>query len=135
MSLHVRRGDYGTNPEIKAVHGLLPVEYYDAAMRMMEGRLGKVMYYVFSDDLSWCRTNLRFKGEAVFVDANTGKPGWMDMRLMSACRHHIIANSSFSWWAAWLNPGADKIVAAPRQWFADAALMHDDIVPQEWVKV
>ena len=131
VSLHVRRGDYSANPEIKAVHGLLPVTYYDAAMGMMAARLEKISYYVFSDDLTWCRANLKFDGEVTFVDVNAGKPGWTDMRLMAACRHHILANSSFSWWGAWLDGNKDKIVVAPEPWSRSG---HDDVLPDSWLR-
>ncbi len=135
VSVHVRRGDYSSDPKTHAHHGLLPLEYYQSAMSVIDKRFPRGCYYVFSDDLSWCRDNLRFKGEGVFVDVNAGKPAWMDMRLMTRCRHHIIANSSFSWWGAWLNASPDKVVVAPQQWLSQARLVNDDIWPGDWLKI
>jgi hypothetical protein len=135
VSVHVRRGDYSSNPQTNAFHGLLPVSYYEAAMGELEKRFPRISYYVFSDDLGWCRENMRFKGRVAFVDVNVDKPCWMDMRLMSACRHHIIANSSFSWWGAWLNARQDKAVIAPRQWFADSRFIGKDRLPDGWIEV
>jgi hypothetical protein len=135
VCIHVRRGDYSLNPHTRAFHGLLPPEYYQSAMSVIEKRSPRVFYYVFSDDLDWCRDHLRFKGEAAFVDVNAGKPAWMDMRLMSRCRHHIIANSSFSWWGAWLNVSKDKVVVAPQEWFSDTRLVNNDMLPWDWLKV
>lgn len=135
VSVHIRRGDYSSDPKTKAHHGLLPLGYYKSAMAVIEKRFHQVCYYVFSDDLAWCRKNLRFKGEAVFVDVNKKLQGWMDMRLMSRCHHHIIANSSFSWWAAWLNANKDKMVVAPQEWLSDSKLINKDMLPGDWLKI
>lgn len=135
VSVHVRRGDYITNPITNVHHGILPLEYYQSAMSVIEKRYARVVYYVFSDDLPWCRDNLRFNSEAIFVDVNVGEPGWKDMRLMSACRHHILANSSFSWWGAWLNQNKEKVVVAPQEWLSDTKLVHKNLLPEPWVKI
>jgi len=135
VSIHIRRGDYSSDPKTNAHHGLLSLDYYRSAMSLIEKKLPKVCYYIFSDDLAWCRENLSINSEAVFVDVNTGNPSGMDLRLMSACHHQIIANSSFSWWAAWLNANKNKIVIAPQEWLSDPSLINKDLLPENWIKL
>ena len=131
ISLHVRRGDYAKNPKTTATHGLCPLEYYQSAIKYVTDRVENPSFYIFSDDPSWVRENMKLDFPCHYVDHNKGAESYNDMRLMSMCKHHIIANSSFSWWGAWLNPAQDKIVVAPRKWFAngnDAT----DLFPPEW---
>lgn len=120
ISLHIRRTDYLSNPYLSPP----PLEYYLRSMAEMEGRLRaagvpqeSLRYFVFSDDIEWARQNLSPALPHVHVDINDGGAGYFDLELMRNCRHHIIANSTFSWWAAWLNEHAEKIVIAPRIWF------------------
>lgn len=117
VSLHIRRGDYYANPQAMRVHGVDLSEYYPAAVATMVEKTGAERFYVFSDDPQWVLEHLRLPVPYTVVDNNRGAASYRDMQLMSACRHHIIANSSFSWWGAWLNPRSDKIVIAPRRWF------------------
>lgn len=134
VSLHVRRGDYVKNPKTTATHGLCSLEYYRSAIRHVAERVERPNFFVFSDDAPWVRENLATNHPCVYVDHNQGAQSYNDMRLMSMCKHHIIANSSFSWWGAWLNPSDAKIVVAPKQWFAngnDAS----DLIPPEWIKL
>ncbi|MFN3751977.1 MAG: alpha-1,2-fucosyltransferase [Thiobacillus sp.] len=119
VSLHVRRGDYANNLRTKATHGVCPLDYYEAAIRYIAERVEAPHYFVFSDDMEWVRANLRSQFPCSYVDHNQGAESYNDMRLMSLCKHHIIANSSFSWWGAWLNPRDDKVVVAPKNWFAN----------------
>lgn len=137
VSLHVRRGDYALNSETQRFHGLCMPDYYTKAVNYLTERLGTIHIFVFSDDSRWARQNLLLPHPVTFVEENTGKDSYKDMLLMSRCSHHIIANSSFSWWGAWLNPLSDKIVVAPRQWFADptAQQQSHDIVPSSWIRV
>ena len=135
VSLHVRRGDYVANPKIASVHGTLPLDYYARAVELIaSGASGDPRLYVFSDDPAWAAENLDLGLVTRIVDHN-GNRATEDLRLMAACRHHILANSSFSWWGAWLNPSADKIVVAPRPWFRDPALDDSTIVPERWVRL
>ncbi len=132
VSLHVRRGDYASNARTRMVHGLLPLDYYrDAASRIAE-QVPSPVFFVFSDELDWAREYLKLPFPCRFIGQNQGSESYKDMQLMSLCRHHIIANSSFSWWGAWLNPAADKIVVAPRRWFADEQDV-SDLFPRGWV--
>lgn len=117
VSLHIRRGDFVSDPRASRVHGVDLSEYYPAAVATMVEKTGAERFYVFSDDPQWVIEHLRLPVPYTVVDHNRGAASYRDMQLMSACRHHIIANSTFSWWGAWLNPRPDKIVIAPRRWF------------------
>ena len=132
VSLHVRRGDYAANPDTLATHGLCPPDYYHQAIRHIAERVAQPMFYVFSDDIAWAKKNIAIEFPCHYVDHNRGIESYNDMRLMTLCRHHIIANSSFSWWGAWLNARPDKIVVAPKRWFAGGRNVLD-IFPPDWV--
>jgi hypothetical protein len=132
VSLHVRRGDYVKNPKTTATHGLCSLEYYQSAIQYVIDRVERPSFYIFSDDPAWVRENMKIEHPFVYVDHNHGAESYNDMRLMSMCKHHIIANSSFSWWGAWLNPNPDKIVVAPRKWFANNNDV-SDLFPSGWV--
>lgn len=132
VSVHVRRGDYVSDERTATLHGVLPHDYYTAAVRRIQSIVANPRFYVFSDDPDWCRSNLELGAPTVYVSHNQGH-GWEDLRLMSRCAHHVIANSSFSWWGAWLNPRPDKIVIAPRRWIADDSYDTSHVVPPEWV--
>jgi hypothetical protein len=132
-SVHVRRGDYATSATHSAFHGLKGFDYYREAVRVITKTTPKPTFYVFSDDPEWCKHNLKLKAPTIYVDHNTY--GGEDMRLMSACKHNIIANSSFSWWGAWLNPNPDKVVIAPRQWVNDPMVDTSDHIPVEWTRI
>ena len=133
VSLHVRRGDY-TNPTTMAVHGLVMPDYYERALRAVTERVGQVTVCVFTDEPAWVRANLRLPAETRFLSEHT-RTALQDLVLMSRCSHHITANSSFSWWGAWLNPRADKVIVTPEQWFQPAAgLDTRDLRPAGWLK-
>jgi hypothetical protein len=134
VSIHIRRGDYALDPETQKIHGLLPLNYYQEAIALINKKVEAPIYFVFSDDADWCRSNLQMPAETIFV---SGHKGYEDIILMSQCQHHIIANSSFSWWGAWLNKNPKKIVIAPNQWFADIQLNEQakDFLPDAWIKI
>ena len=132
VSLHVRRGDYVNNPKTTATHGLCSLDYYQASIRYVAERVQQPHFFIFSDDIDWVQSNLKIDFPCVYVQHNRGAESYNDMRLMSLCRHHIIANSSFSWWGAWLNPRSEKIVIAPRKWFANQTDVQD-LFPAGWV--
>ena len=98
----------------------------------MNKRISQPSYYVFSDDIAWVKENLPLP-KAFFIDWNKGTESWQDMMLMSRCRHHIICNSTFSWWGAWLNPRENKTVIMPERWFRHCET--PDICPDKWIKV
>jgi hypothetical protein len=134
LSLHVRRGDYVSDEATGRFHGLLPVSYYREAVELVTEKAGRVEIFVFSDDIEWCKRELAIPGHKLrYVDHNTH--GSEDMRLMSSCRHHILANSSFSWWGAWLNPSPEKTVIAPARWFRDPSIDTSDLLPDGWLRV
>ncbi|MDO8927293.1 MAG: alpha-1,2-fucosyltransferase [Sideroxyarcus sp.] len=132
VSLHVRRGDYANNPITTATHGLCSIEYYQAAISHIAEKVESPHFYIFSDDVNWVKENLKINFPCHYVGHNQGAESYNDMRLMSLCRHHIIANSSFSWWGAWLNRNPNKIVVAPKKWFANTNSTRD-LFPQGWV--
>ena len=133
VSVHVRRGDYASNPQLERLLGVLPPEYYQRACESIAAARPATEYFVFSDDPDWARRNLRFERPAHFVAHNGPDAPQEDLRLMSLCRHHIVANSSLSWWGAWLCAHADKTVIAPAQWFQ--RLPMPDLVPQGWLRL
>lgn len=134
VSLHIRRGDYVNNAKTNAIHGLLPLSYYQKAIAHMTRSKEGSQFFVFSDDIEWARQNLKLDAPCMFIGHNHGAESYRDMQLMSHCHHHIIANSSFSWWGAWLNPDPDKIVIAPKKWFANANTV-SDLFPPGWVEL
>ena len=134
VSLHVRRGDYAKNPKTNATHGLCSLEYYQAAIQYVADRVEQPYFFIFSDDIAWVKDNLKMDMPCQYVDHNQGAESYNDMRLMSLCRHHVIANSSFSWWGAWLNPDPEKIVVAPKKWFANGNNIKD-LFSQGWVRL
>jgi hypothetical protein len=130
----VRRGDYVSEPDVSRYHGICPPDYYRSAVDYIAQRVPDIHLFVFSDDQDWVRDNLRFGPPTTLVAANSPDRGFRDMRLMTLCRHHIVANSSFSWWGAWLNPATDKIVVAPQQWFSASSNDTRDLIPPSWVR-
>jgi len=133
VSLHVRRGDYVESAHVNRIHGTCTPEYYAAAVGHIASRVPDPRFFVFSDDLEWVRRHLPLPHPAEYVAHNRGARSYEDLRLMSRCKHHVIANSGFSWWGAWLNPRPDKIVCAPRAWFADPSYDSADVIPESWV--
>ena len=134
VCVHVRRGDYAADPRIAAVHGTLPPDHYSASAARIAAEVATPSFFVFSDDLPWAREHLRLPGPARFVADAAGLPPAVDQRLMASCRHFIIANSTYSWWAAWLGGHPDKLVVAPRRWFADRPAPAG-LVPDSWMVV
>ncbi len=129
VSIHVRRGDYVSDSKTAEVHGFLGLEYYERAVEFISGRTEHPHLFIFSDDLDWCRNHLKMKYPTDYVSC-----GLDDLQLMSLCEHNIVANSTFSWWGAWLNANPKKIVVAPKMWFAGSN-EEGDIIPKNWVRV
>jgi hypothetical protein len=140
ISVHVRRGDYVTAPDVARVHGVLDAAYYRRAMDILAARRGEnVIVFLFSDEPDVAAGLLGFlpAGKLVVVRGDPARP-WDGMALMARCRDHVIANSSFSWWGAWLDPKPDKMVVAPRGWFAPEAMRTNntcDLYPPQWILV
>lgn len=131
VSIHIRRGDY-CSPKNKIIYGgICSVRYYRDAMRRLEALLQeRPHYFVFTDDPAWVKKYLHIEN-SILVDCNHGKNDWQDMALMSSCRHHIIANSSFSWWGAWLGNFPGKQVIAPEWWYNGVPTPH--LLPNTWI--
>ncbi|RCS57403.1 alpha-1,2-fucosyltransferase [Parvibium lacunae] len=134
VSLHVRRGDYVNNPSAVKIYHQLDAKYYDQAITYMRDKFRKIKLLIFSDDIKWVKSTIKLVDEAVFIDHNRAQDSYIDMQLMSLCQHHIIANSTFSWWGAWLNPSPEKVVIAPKRWFANQ-FIDKDIIPAPWIKI
>ena len=134
VSVHIRRGDYVSNKHTNSVHGLCSLDYYRAAIQTITERVENPFFFIFSDDIAWIKDNLTTNSDTVYVDHNSGKQSYNDMYLMSLCQHHIIANSSFSWWGAWLGANAKKIVIAPKQWFVNDTVTND-LIPKSLLRL
>jgi hypothetical protein len=129
VALHVRRGDYLITPK----HGTCPLDYYHQAIEKMLLRVRDPHLFIFSDDPDWTRENIKTGFPTTYVTHNTGRQDFEDLRLMSHCRHFIIANSSFSWWGAWLSRNRTKNIIAPKRWFADPNQLSADFIPPAWM--
>lgn len=135
VSLHVRRGDYVSNPINVKIYNTFGLEYYQQAIDFIAKKVNNPHFFIFSDDMPWVKENLQLKFPTTYVDHNKADKNYEDLRLMSLCQHNIIANSSFSWWGAWLNNHTEKIVIAPQKFFNDAELSKNDIIPEAWIKM
>lgn len=137
VAVHYRRGDYLSNPEYRSFHGICPPGYYTKGMQYLREQVDDPVFFIFSDDLNSVRNEFGERTDLVYVDCNDGDNGHADIAIMASCKHHIIANSSFSWWGAWLCDYADQIVIAPQSWFndANANVRADSIVPDRWIRM
>jgi len=131
VSIHVRRGDYIINPGTNAYHGVCSLEYYKKAVRIIKEKLKNPIFYLFSDDAEWIKNEFK-------LDIKYKIPGcnydYDDFRLMQSCKHHITANSSFSWWSAWLSEYKNKIIICPSKWFNES-IDTADLIPENWIQI
>jgi hypothetical protein len=134
VSLHIRRGDYVANAAANKFHGICSLNYYQDAVEYFGEKVSNPIFYIFSDDIDWVKENLKINFPMKFVSDGVLKD-YEELTLMSFCKHGIIANSSFSWWGAWLNANEQKIVIAPKHWFADEKIDTSDVVPEAWVRL
>lgn len=135
VAVHIRRGDYLNNANANVFYHPT-VEWYRQVMKKMEAQVKAPHYYFFSDDIAWVKEQFADVQNATFVDCNHGKEAYNDMRLMRACKHNIIANSTFSWWAAWLNTNPQKIVIAPKRYYINDAGNQkylSRMIPSGWI--
>lgn len=135
VSVHIRRGDYVSNPVAQSVHGVLSLDYYHKAIKEIESQVNDPHFFIFSDDPQWVREHLQIAHPTTYVDHNNGRADHEDLRLLSLCQHHIIANSTFSWWGAWLSDHPQKLVYAPAKWFNQASLQNINILPSSWHRI
>jgi len=135
IGVHVRRGDYLKNKKALEFHGFIGLSYYLDAFKLMLIKYPDAVFFIFSDDTSWVDDNLKtIYPELIVVNHNYGNSSFLDMQLMSMCSHNIIANSTFSWWAAWLNNNKNKTVIAPKQWFANG-MSNETLIPNSWITI
>lgn len=132
VAVHIRRGDYLNASEIFG--DICTEDYYQEAMDLIKTRIKKPVFYFFSNDIEWVKENFCEKN-AVYIESSMfdDYQNWYDMYLMSECKHNIIANSSFSWWGAWLNSNKNKIVIAPKKWVNAKSM--EDICPENWIRI
>jgi hypothetical protein len=131
VSIHVRRGDYVTKAKTNSLHGTCSPEYYRLAIKEISNNLTSPTFFIFTDDVTWTKENLQIKQNNIYVSGNKFSNA-EELILMSMCQHNIIANSTFSWWAAWLNTNPHKVVIAPKQWFATSTIDTKDLIPPNW---
>jgi hypothetical protein len=134
VSLHVRRGDYVQNPHTNKKHGACSPEYYDAALKYISSLVSTPHFFVFSDDIEWTKAHIKIDGTVTYVSGDNDITYLEELFLMSACKHNIIANSSFSWWSAWLNRNNSKTVIAPKKWM-EIDIDTTDLVPSTWIRL
>jgi hypothetical protein len=136
VSIHVRRGDYINSSENELIYGnICTLNYYRQAIDKMQQLTGSSKYFIFSNDIVWCRENLCLDN-CEYVYWNSDKENYIDMQLMSLCKNNIIANSSFSWWGAWLNNNENKIVISPSKFFNDVIPSDmETLIPSNWIRI
>jgi hypothetical protein len=136
VSLHVRRGDFAAFENVTTLMGDTNLSYYASAATYIAERFKNPEFFIFSDDIEWCKQNIKLSFPTTYVSsASEGPKASFHLELMALCKHNIIANSTFSWWGAWLNNNPEKIVVAPKQWYADGRAGAEDIVPERWIRI
>ncbi len=135
VCVHVRRGDYISNQVASKIHGVCPVRYYERGVDIAVEGLARPHCFVFSDDPVWVRANLYLPVRTTVVDINDADDAHRDIALMTACKRFVVANSSLSWWGAWLSDASDKRVVAPARWFNDPKKDTSDLIPSSWIRV
>lgn len=135
VSLHIRRGDYAQNTSALEKHGLCDLNYYTAAINKIVHEVPNPVFFIFSDDITWTKKNMPDLQHAFYIENIRDRTDALEMQLMKLCQHNIIANSTFSWWSAWLNQNPNKKVIAPRTWCLSTEFDSSDIVPRNWTRL
>jgi len=135
VSMHFRRGDYVEDKTTNSVHGTCSIDYYKKSVQLMANKLSNPHFFVFSDDIEWVKKNFIINYPVYYIDHNDANKNYEDLRLMSLCKNNVIANSSFSWWGAWLNQTENKIVISPSRWLNDPRKSSTKHIPQNWIKI
>lgn len=134
VAVHFRRGDYISNPKYRKLYAPCSKHYYQNGIKLIQKSINNPHFYIFSDDINWVKNNYDFTTDTTFID-NSG-PEYEHLFLMSSCNHQITANSTFSWWAAWLNTNPHKIIITPLDWYYDKHLSETVTrIPDEWIKI
>lgn len=134
ISIHIRRGDYLSNKYSRKYH-VLQTEYYLKTIELITKKIKNPHFFIFSDDIKWAQDNLNINFNKTFIEPELGSKDYEELILMSKCKHNIIANSSFSWWGAWLNNNTDKIVIAPKDWYKIEAKKTCDLILKSWITI
>jgi hypothetical protein len=132
VAIHVRRGDYVVDLKAAERLGTLGLDYYERAFAEIRANIDDAAFFVFSDDIEWCKANLDLPGADFITETSSPHE---DLILMSRARHNVIANSSFSWWGAWLGAPEGRIVISPSRWFAGLNQSTDDLIPDSWLRL
>lgn len=132
VAIHVRRGDYASDPTARNLHLVCDEAWYRRAWGLLRAELPQARALVFSDDPEWAQDRLALAGDVDYAAGAPGAPAWVDLARMSQCRHFVISNSSYSWWAAWLGRDPGKRVIAPRYWFRGRETAALGICPPSW---
>jgi hypothetical protein len=136
ISLHIRRGDYVNNSQFSNQFGFIGLDYYKRATDMFKEKIPACKFFVFSDDFEWVKENFPQDSNTVYVESEGSNSDLEDLMLMRTCKHHIIANSSFSWWGAWLNSYPGKMVVAPQKWYNNMPELNThDLIPADWLRM
>lgn len=136
IMLHIRRGDYINSPSAAQFHGALDIRYYLKAIKELRATLGDVHFFVFSDDLTWAKSALPQDLQITYIETESSENSPAhELQLMTECKHHIIANSSFSWWGAWLRKNTNGHVFSPNRWTTETTLDLSDLIPSDWKKL
>lgn len=135
VSVHIRRGDYVSNKTILENHGVCSLDYYRKAIKVLSDKLISFKLFFFSDDIDWVKDKFSSVDIPKVFVVQDSKTDWVDMFLMSSCKHQIIANSSFSWWSAWLNSNSSKIVIAPKVWNKQNNLDYSTLLPEYIIRL
>ncbi len=137
ISIHIRRGDYVKNQFAKSIYTTLSNDYYQKAINYCNKKVKEARFFIFSDDPQYVQANFSNIKNLVIVDHKDIVANYVDMKLMSLCKHNIIANSSYSWWAAWLNNNTEKIVISPKKWYVkdNNEKIIDSRIPNSWISI
>jgi len=127
VAIHIRRGDF-----IKSIHQTITLGYFQKALELIQSKLQNITYFVFSDDIAWAKANLKNLQPIIYVSPDQDSDEAQELILMRQCQHQIIANSTFSWWAAYLNQNPNKIVIAPKKWNNKYQRHYQNLIPGEW---
>lgn len=132
VCISVRRGDFETNPEVKSLQSVCHKEYFEKAINEIGKHVKRPVFFLFSDDVEWVKSNVRTGNYETYYEDGTD-PVWEKLRMMSMCKHFIISNSTFSWWAQWLSTNNDKIVISPSRWFNND--YKSPLIDPNWIKI
>jgi len=136
VCVNVRRADYVSNPLNRDFFGTIGYDYYKKAEEVIASKTKHLYFFVFSDDINWCKDNLKFNHPVVFVGREYAGKKWQQyLQLMIMCKHFIIPNSTFAWWAAWLSENKNKIIIAPKNWVSGPSINTDDLIPPSWIRI